>query len=244
MPRRRQPDQQFPVRLTQAQRKVVAEAAPALSKRLKLDDRGQRAIPFTLAELHSILEKARGALRQAGSGKGRVPLRYVFRACGQALDQHRDGTALPEDGVMEWFLAELRAVAGRYQWQYVAPDRQPQVEQIAYRMWQEDGCQHGRHDEHWRRAKREFHADKPIRAAVSDGLEPRQVGQLLSPLLAVVHARTGMAHPAAATAKLAEAGLPITPAEAEAIEAAADAAPAGHRAALRAGMAKAVGLEG
>ena len=48
---RNQPDQRFPVRLTQAQRKVVAEVAPELADRLKLDERNQRTIHFTLAEL-------------------------------------------------------------------------------------------------------------------------------------------------------------------------------------------------
>src|SRR5262249_42374245 len=40
--------QHFAVRLTQAQRKVVAEIVPELSERLKLDERNQRTIPFTL----------------------------------------------------------------------------------------------------------------------------------------------------------------------------------------------------
>jgi hypothetical protein len=163
MPRSRQPEGHFPVKLTQAQRKAVAEIAPELVKRLKPDDRGQRAIPLTLAELRTVKEKTRGALRQAGTGRGRVPLRYVFQACGQALDQHLGSAALPEEGLREWFLAELRAVAGRYRWQYVAPDRQQQVAQIAYRLWQEEGRPQGREEEHWWRTEKAFHADKPIR---------------------------------------------------------------------------------
>jgi hypothetical protein len=241
MPRSKQPEQHFPVKLTQAQRKAVAEVAPELAERLKLNDRGQRAIPLTPAELQTVKEKGRTALRQAGTGRGRVPLRYAFQACGQALDQHLDATALPEEGMMEWFLAELRAVAGRYQWQYVAPGRQAQLEQIAYRIWQEAGCPQGRHEEHWRQAEGEFHADKPIRGAVVDGPEAGQVGQLLSPLQAVAHARTGAVYPVSVLVK--EAGLPVTAGEAGAIEAAADAAPEGNSAALRAGIAKAVGLE-
>jgi hypothetical protein len=88
MPRSRQPEAPFLVKLTQAQRKVVAEIAPELAKRLKLDDRGQRAIPLTLAELRMVKEKVRSALRHAGTGRGRIPLRHVFQACGQALDPH------------------------------------------------------------------------------------------------------------------------------------------------------------
>jgi Protein of unknown function (DUF2934) len=233
--------QHFPVRLTQAQRKVVAEIAPELADRLKLDDRGQRTIPFTLAELKAIKEKARSALRQAGTGRGRIPLRYVFQACGQALDQHLGTTALPEEGMREWFLAELRAIASRYQWQYVAPDRQPQVAQIAYGIWQEEGCRHGRHEDHWRQAEKAFHADKPIRGAILDAPKTGQVGQLLSPLQAVVHAQTGVVVTVSAIVK--EAGFPITPGEAGAIDAAADASSEGYSAAFRTGIAKAVGLE-
>ena len=55
MPRRRQPELPFPVKLTQAQRKAVAEIAPELAKRLKLDEKNQRAIPFTLAELRAVI---------------------------------------------------------------------------------------------------------------------------------------------------------------------------------------------
>jgi hypothetical protein len=43
MPRSRQPEGHFPLKLTQAQRKAVAEIAPELVKRLKLDDRGHGA---------------------------------------------------------------------------------------------------------------------------------------------------------------------------------------------------------
>jgi hypothetical protein len=243
MPRSRQPEPPFPVKLTQAQRKVVAENAPELAKRLKLDDRGQRAIPFTLTELRTVKEKARSALRQAGTGRGRIPLRYAFQACGQALDPHLGTAALPEEGLREWFLAELRAIASQYQWQYVAPDRQPQVAQIAYRLWQEEGCPHGRHEEHWRRAEKEFHADKPIRGAILDDPKTGQVGQLLSPLQAVVHAKTGVVYTASSVGKLAEAGFPVTPGEAGAIDAAADASSEGYSAAFRTGMAQAVGLE-
>jgi hypothetical protein len=241
MPRSRQSDLQFPVKLTQAQRKVVAEIAPALAKRLKLDDRGQRTIPFTLAELQTVKEKVRSALWQAGTGRSRIPLQNVFQACGQALDQHLGNTALPEEGVREWFLAELRAVASRYQWQYVAPDPQPQVEQIAYRLWREEGCPHGRHEDHWRQAEKEFHADKPIRGTVVDDTQKGQVGQLLTPVQAVVLSRTGAVLPLSALVK--ESDFPITPGEAGAIEAAANAASEGYSVALRTGLAEAVGLE-
>jgi hypothetical protein len=239
---RRQPEPPFQVKLTQAQRKAVAEIAPELARRLKLGDRGQRAIPFTLDQLRAAKEKARGALRQAGTGRGRIPLRYAFQACGQALDQHLGAAALPEEGMREWFLAELRAIASHYRWQYVAPDRQPQVERIAYRLWQEDGCPQGRQEDHWWRAEKEFHADKPIRGAVWDDPVKGQGSQLLSPWQAVVQAKTGEVNSTSSLAKLAEAGCPVTAGEAGAIEAAADASPEGHNAAFRAGIAQVVGL--
>jgi hypothetical protein len=232
---RRQSEPQFPVKLTQAQRKVVAEIAPELARRLKPGERGQRAVSLSLAELRTVTEKARGALREDGTGRGRIPLRHVFQACGQALYQHLGDSALPDEAITEWFLIELRAVAERYQWQYVAPDRQSQMEQIAYRLWQQEGCPEGREQEHWWQAEKEFHADKPIRGALIDG-------QLLGPWQAVVHAKTGVVYPASSVVELAEAGFPVTPAEAAAIDAAADAASGGHSAALRAGIARAVGL--
>jgi hypothetical protein len=240
---RRQPEPQFPVKLTQAQRKVLSDIAPDLARRLKRDDRGQRAISFTLAELRTVKETARSALRQANPGRGLIPLRCVFQACGQALDEQLGTAALPEESMREWFLAELRAVANQYQWQYVAPDRQTQVEQIAYRLWQEEGCPPGRQQEHWWQAQKKFHADKPIRGAILNNPKEGQGSQLLGPWQAVVHAKTGVVYPESSVAKLVEAGFPMTPAEARAIDAAADASSEGYNAAFRSGIAQAVGLE-
>jgi Plasmid pRiA4b ORF-3-like protein len=81
--------QHFPVRLTQAQRKVVAEIAPELADRLKLDERNQRTIPFTLAELRAIKGKASKAIRQASTGVVRNSLRHVTDLTAQALDRSR-----------------------------------------------------------------------------------------------------------------------------------------------------------
>jgi hypothetical protein len=237
---RRPTEPQSPVKLTQAQRKALAEIAPQLARRLKAAEPGPRAVSFTLAELQMVKEKARGALREAGTGRKRIPLQYLFLACGQALDHHLGNAALPEEGLREWFLTELRAIAGRYQWQYVAPDRQGQVEQIAYRLWQEEGCPEGREEEHWWRAEKAFHADKPIRGAVLGN--PKEE-PCLSPLQAVVHARTGEVYPALAVDRLAAVGVPLTPAEAGAIEAAAEASSEGYNAAFRAAIVQAVGLE-
>ena len=81
-----QSEQHFLVKLTQAQRKVVAEIAPEFADRLKLDERNQRTIQFTLAELKAIKEKAGQAIRQAGTGMVRNSLRHVIDIATQALD--------------------------------------------------------------------------------------------------------------------------------------------------------------
>jgi hypothetical protein len=49
------------------------------------------------------------------------------------------------------------------------------------------------------------------------------VGQLVNPWQAVIHARTGVVYTAPCLDKLAEVGFPVTPGQAGAIEAAADA---------------------
>jgi hypothetical protein len=91
MPSRRH----VPVRLTQAQRKVMAEIAPQLADRLKLDERNQRTIPFTLAELKALKEKAGKAIRHAGTGMVRNSLRHVTDLAAQALDRSRGLGAIP-----------------------------------------------------------------------------------------------------------------------------------------------------
>jgi hypothetical protein len=95
MPRNQRPDQHFSVRLTQAQRKVVAEIVPDLADRLKLDERNQRTIPFTLAELKAIKEKAGKAMRRASTGMVRNSLRHVTDLTTQALDRSRGVGAIP-----------------------------------------------------------------------------------------------------------------------------------------------------
>jgi len=87
--------QDFPVLLTQAQRKVVAEVAPELAERLKLDERNQRTIRFTLAELKALKEKAGQAIRQASTGMVRNSLRHVTDLAAQALDRFQGLGAIP-----------------------------------------------------------------------------------------------------------------------------------------------------
>jgi pRiA4b ORF-3-like protein len=87
--------QHFPVNLTQAQRKVVAEIAPEFADRLKLNERNQRTIPFTLTELTAIKEKAGQAIRQARTGMLRNSLRHVTDLTAQALERFQGLGSIP-----------------------------------------------------------------------------------------------------------------------------------------------------
>ncbi len=87
--------QRFPVKLTQAQRKVVAEIAPELADRLKLDERNQRTISFTLAELRAIKEKAGKAMLDANRGMVRNSLRHVTDLAAHALERSQGIGAIP-----------------------------------------------------------------------------------------------------------------------------------------------------
>lgn len=78
---------EFPVLLTQAQRKAVALLLPALADRLKLDEKNQRAIPLSLAEMKEIAKKAPVAVRQSSSGMVRNSLRCLTDIAIQALDR-------------------------------------------------------------------------------------------------------------------------------------------------------------
>jgi hypothetical protein len=91
MPASPNPEPHLPVKLTQAQRKVVAEIAPGLAGRLKLGERNQRAIPLTLAELKAIQGKAGAALRHAISGRQENSLRHVLDTATHAIE-HLRGT--------------------------------------------------------------------------------------------------------------------------------------------------------
>jgi hypothetical protein len=87
--------QHFPVKLTQAQRRVVAEIIAELADRLKLDEKPQRTIPFTPAELKAIKQKAGAEVRHTTSGTVRHSLRHVIELATQALDHSQGIGAIP-----------------------------------------------------------------------------------------------------------------------------------------------------
>jgi hypothetical protein len=87
--------QSFPVTLTRAQRKVVAEIAPEFADRLKLDERNSRTIAFTQAELKAIQKKAGHAIPNARTGMVRNSLRHVTDLTAQALERSRGLGAIP-----------------------------------------------------------------------------------------------------------------------------------------------------
>ena len=82
--------QHYPLRLTQAQRKVVAEIVPEIAGRLKLEEPDQRTMRFTVEELKIIQEKAAAEERNASTGMKRTSLRHVNDLTTQAID-HSQG---------------------------------------------------------------------------------------------------------------------------------------------------------
>jgi hypothetical protein len=87
--------QYFPVLLTQAQRKAVALFLPALADRLKLEEKNQRAIPLSLAELKENANKAPVAARKSPSGVVRNSRRCLAEIATQALDRFQGIGAIP-----------------------------------------------------------------------------------------------------------------------------------------------------
>jgi hypothetical protein len=89
------PDQQFPLRLTLAQRKVVALVLPEYSGRLKLDETNQRIVSFTVNEMRQILDRARIGIRQADSGMKRASLRHVAYIAETAIEDSQGIGKIP-----------------------------------------------------------------------------------------------------------------------------------------------------
>jgi hypothetical protein len=95
MPHTTKVEVRCPVKLTQAQRKVVAEIAPELADRLKLDETPQRTLQFTVVELQAIKQKAETASRRKSRGVVRNSLRHVTDLTTQAIDRSHGILAIP-----------------------------------------------------------------------------------------------------------------------------------------------------
>jgi hypothetical protein len=81
----------FPLRLTQAQRRVVAAILPDLHSRLLLDQTNQRTLQFTLVEMKEIAEACRAAVSQAPTGTERNSLHHVVDAAERAMEKSAQG---------------------------------------------------------------------------------------------------------------------------------------------------------
>jgi hypothetical protein len=105
MPRTQKPELRFPIKLTLAQRKLVAKLMPAFAGRLKLNEPNQRIIDFTVAELRKLKETMEAAIQEARTGYERRPLRLVLAATDQAIAQ---GQRLPAADTVYQFKITLQ----------------------------------------------------------------------------------------------------------------------------------------
>ena len=81
----------FPLRLTGAQRKVIARLLPDLRPRLILDQANQRTLQFTLDEMKEIAQACRAAVPKAPTGMERNSLRHVVDAAERAMEKSGKG---------------------------------------------------------------------------------------------------------------------------------------------------------
>ena len=83
----------FPLNLTHAQRKVIADVLPTLTNRLKIDEAAARRISLTLAEMDEITAKCKAAEPKASNGMVRNSFRHVVEAATDALERFKDGSS-------------------------------------------------------------------------------------------------------------------------------------------------------
>jgi hypothetical protein len=101
-------EQQFPVRLTLAQRKVVAEVVAPLARRLKLDEPNERAVSLALDEMRVIQQKARLAIGGFDSGMKRNSLRHVICVTEQAIEHFQGIGRIPHKERIYQFKIRLK----------------------------------------------------------------------------------------------------------------------------------------
>jgi hypothetical protein len=85
----------YAVKLTQAQRRVVAEIVPELADRLKLDEAPQRTILLALDEIKAIQRQVASAVRHARAGMKRTSLRHVADITSRALERSQGIGTIP-----------------------------------------------------------------------------------------------------------------------------------------------------
>lgn len=81
----------FPLRLTEAQRRLIAELVPHLAARLDLDHGNQRTPRLTLQELREIARACRAVVPRTLTGMKRNSLRHVTDAVEEAVAKFREG---------------------------------------------------------------------------------------------------------------------------------------------------------
>jgi len=81
----------FPLRLTEAQRRLVAELVPDLAARLDLDHGNQRTPRLTLQELKQIVLACRAVVPRTLTGMERNSLRHVTDAAEEAVAKFGEG---------------------------------------------------------------------------------------------------------------------------------------------------------
>lgn len=90
MPAKKEPETPIPLKLSDAQRKTLAELLPELSARLRIDERGQKTISFSRSELKTVVAKATTGIRTAESGVKRNSLRHVLYSAENAVAQAKE----------------------------------------------------------------------------------------------------------------------------------------------------------
>jgi len=82
----------FPLRLTQAQRQIVADLVPEHAHRLSLTEPNQRTPKFTMNELRHILAQSRRAFSKAKTGAKKTSMRHVIDLTSKAVRKHQEGS--------------------------------------------------------------------------------------------------------------------------------------------------------
>lgn len=106
----------FPVRYSQAQRRAIADFLPDLAGRLKLDERNERVINVTIAELRLIKRLSRRAICSVDSGMKRNSLDRVIEATCEALEKYQEGS-----------IQRIRPTERLYQFRISLADTEPEI---------------------------------------------------------------------------------------------------------------------